>query len=83
MQEKIFYVFITFCLAFFSACESPDVAETDAPHETIAAADLIRQADELFKGRGDIGKLREAVALLERAPRRREKLRSRLEARAV
>ena len=58
MRGKIFYVFITFGLAFFGACSSPDVAETDAPREAIAAADLIRQADELFKQRGDIDKLR-------------------------
>lgn len=75
MSKNVFYIFITVCLfALFAAgCASNIEAEPDAPRETVPAAELIRQADELFRERGDLEKLRAAVALLKRARRADEK----------
>lgn len=67
MQGKIYYVFITLSLVFCCSCSAPEAIEAEKPSEAMPAADLIRQADEAFKGRTEIGKLREAIALLKRA----------------
>lgn len=68
MREKIFYVFVAFTLAGFGgACGAQNETAAEKPRETVPAADLVRQADELFKERENLGKLREAIALLKRA----------------
>lgn len=68
MREKIYYVFITLGLTFLlCSCGSPNSSEAETPRETVAAADLIAQADELFKERESGDNLREAIALLKRA----------------
>jgi tetratricopeptide (TPR) repeat protein len=72
MKLNFFYIFITLalCALATTACVSDIEAEPPggARHqETVPAPELIRQADELFRQRADLEKLRQAVALLKRA----------------
>jgi hypothetical protein len=70
MKRKFFYIFITVAFAAFSAaCAARTEAEPDWEKETVPAAELVRQADELYAERENLDKLRDALALLKRARR--------------
>ncbi|MBC7797180.1 MAG: tetratricopeptide repeat protein [Pyrinomonadaceae bacterium] len=49
------------------ACGSEESFNDDAPKETVPTAELISQADVLFKERDDLTKLRQAILLFKRA----------------
>lgn len=71
MRANSFYSFITLCLALIllSACAPSDNSESESAvkKDPVAASDLIKQADELYRQREDLDKLRAGIALLERA----------------
>lgn len=68
MKRNFFYIFITLIfLAFLTGCTAHGEAESEKPRETVPAADLIKQADELYRRREDLAKLRESIAVLKRA----------------
>lgn len=68
MNRKSVCILIILLAACFSACSRYDeTTAAEQPREAVPAADLIRQADELFKRREDLKNMREAIALLKRA----------------
>jgi tetratricopeptide (TPR) repeat protein len=68
MRGNFFYIFITLIFLALTGCAPHSEAVSDSPRETAAsAADLIKQADELYRGREDLAKLRESIAVLKRA----------------
>lgn len=68
MRKNNFYSLITIFLAAFLAagCAAP-VESQPGTSETVPAAQLIAEADELFRQREDTNRLKRAVALLKRA----------------
>ncbi len=71
MKRNSFYSFITIVL--FSGClisgacsGGQNDVETSAPKNAVDVSAQLKQADELFRGRNDVSKLREAVTLLAR-----------------
>lgn len=74
MKRKHFYSFITIvlylsCLVSCASSVQTDV-ETVAPEESVNISATLEQADELFRQRADLSKLREAVSLLARSRNR-------------
>jgi tetratricopeptide (TPR) repeat protein len=69
MLRNFFYIFITLIFLALPACAPHSEAESEKRVETAAtaAANLIKQADELYRRREDLSKLREAIAVLKRA----------------
>jgi tetratricopeptide (TPR) repeat protein len=67
MKRNVFYIFITLCLAAFSACATHTEAEPGTSKNSAAAAELIEKADAAYKQREDLEKVRETIALLKRA----------------
>ncbi len=68
MPKTNFYSLITLSLCVFLlvGCASQAESET-APAETAPVAELLREADEHFRQREDLNKLRQAVGFLKRA----------------
>lgn len=68
MKKSRFYTLITlvFIASLFAGCASK-AEVTPESKETVPVADLIKQADDNFRQREDIDKLRQAVNLLKRA----------------
>lgn len=59
---------IIFVMLFLSACASrDDYEETETKKETVPAAELIKQADNLYEKRDNLDNLRQGVGLLQRA----------------
>ena len=59
---------ITLVIFSLSSCSRrSDDEATDAPKETVPVADLIKQADEMYRQRDNPDKLREGLTLLKRA----------------
>jgi tetratricopeptide (TPR) repeat protein len=70
MKRNVFYIFITLLLAAFSgACATHIEAEPETAKEAVPVADLIKQADDFYRERADLARLREAIAVLKRARR--------------
>jgi len=67
MLRNFFYIFITLCFLAFTGCAPHSEAESEKRVEIVPAADLIKQADELYRRREDLSKLRESIAVLKRA----------------
>lgn len=67
MLRNFFYIFITLSFLAFTACAPHSEAESEKRIETVPSADLIKQADELYRQREDLKKLRDAIAVLKRA----------------
>jgi tetratricopeptide (TPR) repeat protein len=71
MKRKSFYSFITIvlllnCLISCASSGQADI-ETSAPRDSVDVSAALKQADELFRERSDVSKLREAVNLLAQA----------------
>ena len=60
-------IFIVMLFALSSCVSESDATEFETSKEKVAAAELIRQSDELYRQRENPEKLREAIALLRRA----------------
>lgn len=67
MPRNVFYIFITLIFLTFTACAPRSEAESEKQIKTVPTADLIKQADELYRRREDLTKLRSAVDALKRA----------------
>lgn len=70
MKNRYFYGFITILstVFLFTSCASKAVTdETQNKAGDVPVAETLERADELFKGREDVSKLREAVKLLAQA----------------
>jgi tetratricopeptide (TPR) repeat protein len=67
MPRNFFYIFITLIFLALPACAPRSEAESEKRVDAAATADLIKQADELYRRREDLAKLREAIAVLKRA----------------
>jgi tetratricopeptide (TPR) repeat protein len=67
MPRFVFYIFITLSFLAFAGCAPQSEAEAEKPRETVSPADLIKQADELYRQREDLTRLREAISILKRA----------------
>ena len=67
MRGNVFYIFITLTFWAFAACAPHSEAESEKRAETVSTADLIKQADELYRQREDLTKLRAGIAVLKRA----------------
>lgn len=67
MSRKAFLC-IFFVMIWLSGCNSSNKGEESAKqNESVPVADLINQADELYKQRENLDRLREGIALLKRA----------------
>ncbi len=68
MKRKSFYSFITIVLLLSSLISCASSGQTDvettAPENAIDVSPTLKQAEELFRQRTDLQKLREAVNLL-------------------
>lgn len=66
---NIFFLiaFLSLTLLGFTACTSSEAVEDLTAKEAVPASELIVQADNAYKLREDLGKLRETVGLLRRA----------------
>ncbi|HEX8248574.1 MAG TPA: tetratricopeptide repeat protein [Pyrinomonadaceae bacterium] len=67
MPRFVFYIFITLVFLALTGCAPHGEAESEKSRETVPAADLIKQADELYRRREDLMKLRQSIAVLKRA----------------
>lgn len=69
MQRKCFNTFLLVFLvtALLASCASKRESETSVSNDNAAAANLIRQADDLYRQREDPDKLRSGITLLKRA----------------
>lgn len=67
MRGNFFYIFITLIFLTLTACSPRSEAESEKPIKTVPTADLIKQADELYRQREDLAKLRNAVTVLKSA----------------
>jgi tetratricopeptide (TPR) repeat protein len=66
MKNKLLLIFVI-SFFYFISCETKNYDEIQStPKETVPAADLIKQSDELFLQRTNVEKLREAVKTIER-----------------
>lgn len=57
MSGNFFYIFITLIFLASPACAPHSEAESERTREIAASADLIEQADELYRQREDLAKL--------------------------
>jgi tetratricopeptide (TPR) repeat protein len=67
MPRNFFYIFITLIFLTLPNCAPRSEAESEKQIKTVPTADLIKQADELYRGREDLTKLRSAIDVLKRA----------------
>ena len=71
MHKKLFFHFAAVCLlsVCFVGCDLSSATDNEisAATESVPAADLIGQGEELYRRREDLGKLRAGLALVKRA----------------
>src|SRR5437868_7575480 len=70
MRRRKLYIFLTIVITLWSqaSCNSNDsTSETAQKADPAAIAKAVDEAEALFKQRGDVSKLRDAVALLGKA----------------